>query len=373
MAMAYVGKNMAGWCWVQVHHDWHWLCRFGMRWVCELGDSSICLCAMEFSTKLCTDNFLWGFDVSFRTHDAAWSRAFDPLSKCWRKKASLPFQSLWCAAKSLLHHPSSISRLPKAVASRHDLSPKPPNHLAILGIAQAGFGRVVTRIQSLLVWARYPSSNTKVRILSLNHLFQQVAAYKLAPFLTTLCKFKIYMIIWYICKILKISHIYIYILYPKADSAPKSIVMNLWRKAAIQPGGEFHPSWHLPLHPTDPGPKPRSRRHLRHSEVPCENLQKADGVWDTLPHTTASLGRPFFASVTGWLDALIFRTSSLRHNSRDGSRVSQCCPSLLAHRPEWLRGGLRCKLREKRLIANESGPSTFLAIIIGTGNQYLLS
>lgn len=58
-----------------------------------------------------------------------------------------------------------------------------------------------------------------------------------------------------------------------------------------------------------------------------------------------------------------FRTSSLRRNSRDGSRVSQCCPSLLAHPPEWLRGGLRCKMREKRLIAHESGPSTLLAII----------
>lgn len=133
-------KNIAGWCWVQVHYDWHWKCRFGMQWVCELGDSSTCLCEIQFSTKLGTDNFLWGFDVSFRTHDAAWSRAFDFLSKCWRNKASLPFQSLWCAAKSLLHHPTSISRLPKAVASQHGLSPKPPNHLAILGIAQAGVG-----------------------------------------------------------------------------------------------------------------------------------------------------------------------------------------------------------------------------------------
>lgn len=62
-------KNMAGWCRVQIHHDWHWMCRFGMRWVCELGDSSTCLCEIEFLTKLCTDNFLWGFDVSFRTHD----------------------------------------------------------------------------------------------------------------------------------------------------------------------------------------------------------------------------------------------------------------------------------------------------------------
>ena len=125
--------------------------------------------------------------------------------------------------------------------------------------------------------------------------------------------------------------------------------MDLWRKAAMKPGDEFHPCWRLPLHPTGVGPRSkRTPGPSQGAEGICaiarchaKTSRKAEWPWWYVGYLTSCHGihlRPF-TSVTGWVDAQSFRTSRLRRNSRDGSRVSQCCPSLLAHRPEWLRGG----------------------------------
>ncbi len=117
-------KHMAEWCWVQVHYDWHCMWRFGMQWVCELGDSSMFLWERIFEQTLHTNSFSipWGSDVSSRRRYRGLLTSLARVGGTQRPSLFNPF--------GVLRNPSN---LPKAAASQHGLSPKPPNHLARSG------------------------------------------------------------------------------------------------------------------------------------------------------------------------------------------------------------------------------------------------